>query len=420
MPFFYKCFAVLAALQFSDGFLSPLRKEYPFGKSSFLQNKFDPEEYAKSMSSAAIDQMKNLKPEDIDRMLGEMESMNPIQKSALKAMNMDPDVMKKTMEMMRDNPAMVANAQKVMESMSPDELLEQSRKAQEQLKNMSPQDVEAANSVIKNIPQEQMDAAVETIQAQQNSNDVIDATGVDEEMITGPGSSSDSDVIDAMFKVAEFMSEPQTDGVTFTGFYSLPVIQLLSGDREFDLSMSELKECWADGSLGATRVDRAGFERVWNEIQEFFEQDIMTESRKEAKKKTSAKKKNRGTPKATTSSAETIGDNLSETELKQVNERVKNLSESEVGSVLDMMESMDPAQEARLKAMGIDPKLMQQTASMLKDNPQMREQAQKMMQNMSPEDMLKASQQAQDQMSNMSEDEVQQTIDQLKNPPPNM
>jgi len=84
------------------------------------------------------------------------------------------------------------------------------------------------------------------------------------------------------------------------------------------------------------------------------------------------------------------------------------------------MEDMDPAQEARLKSMGVDPKLMQQTAAMLKDNPQMREQAQKMMQNMSPEDMLKASQQAQDQMSSMSADEVQNAIDQLKNPPPNM
>jgi len=420
MPIYYKCFAVLAGLQFCNGFLSPLRKEHSFGKSSFLQNKFDPEEYAKSMSSAAIDQMKNLKPEDIDRMLGEMENMNPIQKSALKAMNMDPDVMKKTMEMMRDNPAMVANAQKVMESMTPDELLEQSRKAQEQLKNMSPQDVEAANNVIKNIPQEQMDAAVDTIKAQQKNNDAIDVNDVGEDMITGPGSSSDSEVIDAMFKVAEFMSEPPTGGVTFTGFYSLPVIQLLSGDREFDLSMNELKECWADGSLGATRVDRAGFERVWNEVQEFFEQDIMTESRKEAKKKSSAKKKNRGTPNATDPAASTIGNNLSQTELEQVNERVKNLSTDEVGSVLDMMEDMDSAQEARLKAMGVDPKLMQQTATMLKENPQMREQAQKMMQNMSPEDMLKASQQAQEQMSNMSEDEVQQAIDQLKNPPTNM
>merc|ERR1712086_662034 len=166
-------------------------------------------------------------------------------------MNMDPDMMKKTMEMMRDNPSMVANAQKVMESMSPDELLEQSRKAQEQLKNMTPEDLEAANNVVKNIPEEQMDAAVQSIKAQQSASDAIDAmSDVEEEpMEIGPGSSSDSVVVDAMFRVAEFMSEPPTDGgVTFTGFFSLPVIQLLSGDRDFDLSMSELKDCWAEGS----------------------------------------------------------------------------------------------------------------------------------------------------------------------------
>merc|ERR1712071_326606 len=141
--------------------------------------------------------------------------------------------------------------------MSPDELLEQSRKAQEQLKDMTPDDLDKANNFMKTIPEEQMNAAVQNIKDQQSSADDEDVP-----LETGPGTSSDSEVVDAMFRVAELMSENPTDGgVTFTGFYSLPVIQLLSGDREFDLSMSELKECWADGSLGATRVDRVGFER---------------------------------------------------------------------------------------------------------------------------------------------------------------
>jgi len=84
--------------------------------------------------------------------------------------------------------------------------------------------------------------------------------------------------------------------------------------------------------------------------------------------------------------------------------------------VLEMMEKMDPAQEARLKAMGVDPALMQQTAQMLKDNPGMREQAKKMMENMSPEEMLAASQQAQKQMAGMSKEDVGKTLEQLKNP----
>lgn len=322
--------------------------------------------------------------------------MNPIQKNALKAMNMDPDMMKKTMEMMRDNPSMVAQAQKVMETMSPDELLEQSRMAQEQLSKMAPEDLESVNKAIK------------------NSNDAIDATVNDEgdkPMETGPGSSSDSKVIDAMFQVGCMMSDPPTTGVTLEGFYSLPVIQLLSGDREFDLSMRELKECWADGSLGAQRVDRVGFERVWKEVKEYFEDDIMQEARKEASKKISKKKRRGG------STTTTIGDNMSKKDLEEVNDVVKNLSSNEVGSVLDTMEEMDSAQEARLKSMGVDPNLMKQTATMLKDNPQLREQAKQMMQNMTPEDMLKASQQAQEQMSNMSEADVKKALDQLKNPP---
>ena len=425
MRFYFSGFALAIGLTATDAFLSPLRKEVSFGKSkTSLQNAFDPKEYSESMKAASIEQMKNLKPEDIDKMLEEMENMNPIQKQAMKAMNMDPDMMKKSMEMMRDNPAMIANAQKVMENMSPDELLESSRKAQDQLNNMSPEDLDRQNEFIKNIPESQVNAAVQTIQAQQTSASKED----DEEeieMITGPGSGSDSEVVDAMFKVAEFMSEPPTEGgVTFTGFYCLPVIQLLSGERDFDLSMSELKEAWADGSLGATRLDRDGFGRVWEEVQEFFEQDIMTEARNEAKKKTVAKKKNRGSVKSstvsTTSPVTKVGDNMSSEQLNAVNERVKNMSSSEVGSMLDAMKDIGPAEEARMKAMGIDPSMMKETAAMMKENPQMAEMAQKMMQNMSPEDLLKSSQQAQDQMANMSETERKAAFDAFKKSQNNM
>lgn len=408
---------------------------------------FDKDAYAKSMSQAAIEQMKNLKPEDIDKMIAEMDNMGGMQKAALKAMNMDvsqvvawcafstnmmpithhsvsihslqPDMMKKSLEMMKNNPAMIENAQKVMESMTPDEMMEQSRLAQEQMAKMSPEEMDRVNAAMKDIPQEQMAAAAEALKQQKAAGSgVIDATTDDEEeegekeMYTGPGSSSDSKVIDSMFQVAELMSDPPTDGgVTFAGFSSLPVIQLLSGDREFDLSKAELKECWADGSLGATRVDRSGFERVWKEVQEYFEDDIMGEARKEAKKQASPKKR-RGASK--TEATKSVGENLSPEELKAVNERMKNLSNNEVDSVLDMMEIMAPGQEDRLRSMGVDPSLMKETAKMLKDNPQMREQAKKMMENMSPEEMLKASQTAQEQMKGMSKGDVDRTLEELK------
>ena len=63
------------------------------------------------------------------------------------------------------------------------------------------------------------------------------------------------------------MSVPPDGKVTFQAFATLPPIAVLSGDRDQDLSRRELAECWSDGSLGATRVDRAGFERVWKEVQ---------------------------------------------------------------------------------------------------------------------------------------------------------
>jgi hypothetical protein len=326
-------------------------------------------------------------------------------------------MMKKTMLMMKDNPALIANAQKVMESMTPDELLEQSRKAQEELSKLSPQELDKMNLMTKNISETDLRVAADLLKKEKSSRNVVDVVTVgkveDEkkEIYTGPGSSSDTKVIDAMFKVAEYMSDPPTTGgVTFAGFAASPIIQLLSGDREFDLSRSELKECWANGSLGATRVDRSGFDRVWKEVQEYFEDDIMEEARKEAKLLASPKK--RGSNKTTTT--KTVGEDLQPVELKAVNERIKNLSKNEVDSVLDIMEKMDPAQEARLKAMGVDPSIMQQTARILKDNPQLREQAQKLMENMSPEEMLKTSQQAQEQIKEMSKADLEKTLEQLK------
>jgi hypothetical protein len=329
-------------------------------------------------------------------------------------------MMKKTMQMMKDNPAMIANAQRVMETMTPDEMLEQSRKAQEQLSKMSAEDLDMVNKAMKEIPEDQLKAAAEALREQQGktAGGVIDAQvekddadEAEKEIYTGPGSSSDSAVVDAMFKVAEFMSDdPTSGGVTFAGFSSLPVIQLLSGDREVDLAPAELKECWANGSLGASRVDRNGFERVWKEVQEYFEDDIMGEARKEASKRAGPKKRGGAKPEP----ARTIGENLSPDEVKAINERVKNLSNNEVDSVLEMMEKMDPSQEARLKQMGVDPAMMQRTAQMMKDNPQLREQAKKMMESMSPEEMLAASQQAQKQMANMSPEDINKTLEQLK------
>jgi hypothetical protein len=207
----------------------------------------------KNMAESAR-QMKDMKPEDMGKLIQEMEGMSTVQREQLKAMGMDPDLMKKSMEVMRDNPNLMVSAQKMMKNMTPEQMLEQSRLAQERMANTSPEQVELAAKAIESLSPDQLDAAAELLKGG-----------------FMPGSAADPTVIDSMFRTAEIMSQPPSGGVTFQAFATLPPISILSGDREEDLSNKELAECWADGSLGATRVDRAGFERVWNEVRELFE-----------------------------------------------------------------------------------------------------------------------------------------------------
>ena len=348
-------------------------------------------------------------------------------------MGMNPDMMKQTLSMMKDNPQMIESATKLMENMTPEQMMESSRMAQERMASMSKDEINQASQAMKNIDKDKLDEAVEIIaksQPQGGGSSVIDAELDDdgdddddvrperkEPIATGPGTSSDPKVIDMMYQMAEMMSDPYEEGagVTLGGFSSLPVVQLLSGDKEEDLSMAELKECWASGSLGATRVKRDGFERIWRELQDMFDDEIMNEARKEAKFKVKPQKKRRGGAKATSSSSSSdvtlnaiadpamaaqIGQNMSADQLKAVNEQVKNMSDSDVDGVLEAMEKMDPIQEARMRSMGVDPEKMKQAAKMMKSNPMMRKAAQSMMSNMSPEQMLQMSQQAQKDMQN--------------------
>jgi hypothetical protein len=260
-------------------------------------------------------------------------------------------MMKKTMKMMKENPQMISSAQKLMSNMTPEQLMEQSKLAQERMSGMSTEELETMNKAMTEIPAADLDKAVDVLSQQQGQPMATSS------IEGGAGSSSDPSVLDAMFRVGELLSDPPSGGCSFGGFAAVPVIQLLRGDREMDLAEKELKECWADGSLGATRVDRAGFERVWKEVQDYFEDDIMGEARKEARKMVSKKSSARTTalssPPTPASPTSTVGANLSSEELSAVNERVKNLSSDEMDSMLGMMETMDPVQEARMKAMGV-------------------------------------------------------------------
>jgi len=356
-------------------------------------------EEAVNQSSLAdsAEAMRNMKPEDIDRLLVQFDTMPATQREQLKDLGMDPDLMKKSMLMMKQNPAIMKSAQKMMENMTPEEIAKRSQQVQEQMSKMAPEQLDSTVKAMSNLNTDDISA----VEAQKSSG------------ISSKGSSNDPDVLDAMFRVAEFMSTPPSGGVTFKAFSTLPPIVALGGNSEEDLSPAELRECWADGSLGSPRVDREGFKRVWLEVQEYFEADFMGEARKTIVKKTASSATS--VTYTTGNNAAVVGATLKSEQLKSVNEEVKNMSDEQTKKMFEEMSNMTPEQEARVKAMGVNPEMLKKTTDVMKDNPLMRKAAQAMMKNMSPEQMLKMSQEAQKQMSKMSPEDYDRTLEQFKN-----
>ena len=60
---------------------------------------------------------------------------------------MDPDTMLMSMKMMKENPQMMASAQKLMANMTPEEMLAQSKAAQDKMASMSKAELEEAAEV---------------------------------------------------------------------------------------------------------------------------------------------------------------------------------------------------------------------------------------------------------------------------------
>jgi len=361
----------------------------------------------------SAERMKNMTPEDMSKLIAEMENMPAEQKAQLKAMGMDPDTMLVSMKMMKDNPQMMATAQKLMTNMTPEEMMEQSRMAQEKMSSMSKEELEQAAEMAKQqmekLSPDMVDEAIKAMKATSKAS--FDSKSIPEGV--KPGSSADPNVIDAMYRIGEFMSQPPTGKVTFQAFATLPPITCLSGEREQDLSKQELADCWAEGSLGATRVDRAGFERVWKEVQEYFEEDIMEEARITSHGKVKKTRAQAAEVAGVGSSQSQVGAGLTEDQMRVVNDQVKKMSDDDMQAMLDGMANIGPEEEARMRAMGADPAMMKKAAEMMKSNPMMRKAAQMMMKNMSPDQMVKASQQAQQQMQNMSKEELEKAMEQM-------
>merc|ERR1740124_1326180 len=189
----------------------------------------------------------------------------------------------------------------MMETMTPEEIMEKSRQSQavfEAAANPSIVDAQVIESVSKDDEE-------------------------DEE--TEPIPPPDTEVLDTLYRMAELMSTPPTGKVTLAGFSTVPPVALLVGnDDERDLSKKELNECWADGSLGSSRVDRAGFERVWIEVQEYFSLPVMDKARERTVESKSVSVEPRVTGASLPTGAQ-VAQNISPEQLAQV----KNMSDSD-------------------------------------------------------------------------------------------
>jgi hypothetical protein len=351
---------------------------------------------------ASAEAMKNVKPGDIDQMMSEMDRMPAVQLEALKKMGMDPSVMKSSLEMMKQNPEMMKNMGEMMEKMTPEELMEQSRKAQDQMK-----------AIRDSVPATPSSSAAPIVSdAEIVKEDEEEDNGENEDEDSEPIEPNEK-VLDTMFQVGEMMSEPPTGGVTFAGFCTIPPVAVLAaGTGEDDLTRKELSECWSKGSLGNTRVDKAGFKRVWMEVQENYYDDIMEEARERTLVRP---KRGKATDKTASVAASPAGPAVgTAVSPEQLSQQLKNIKDSDVSSMLERMGQMTPEEEARMKAMGVDPGMTKKLAEMMNSNPLARKAYTNMMKNTSPEQLMKSSQLAQEKLANMSEEEKKKMMDGLK------
>lgn len=367
--------------------------------------------------------MKNMSEQDIENMIREMDNMPAAQLAQMKAMGMDPAIMKQTMTMIKDNPSMRKSMAEMMGQMSPEEIMERSRQAQESIKNMNQMSTPPTTAAAATTNSNADEPAVETKVTEIEDEDEDDDDDDDEEEDDGDKVEVDPEVLDAMFRVGEIMSGDDTSssGVTFDGFKSLSPIAIMSStsygggsssDDDLDLTLTkgELTEAWNKGSLGATRVDRAGFERVWMLIQDEYYNDIVEEARERLLFKKKQKKRGYTSPKPTATTP-MVGADVPPEMLQQ---QLKNLKEDDFKNMLEQMKNISPEEEARMRAMGVDPAMMQKSAEMMSNNPLLRKAATMMMKNASPEDLMKQSQMAQEKMANMSEEDKKKFLDSMK------
>jgi hypothetical protein len=94
--------------------------------------------------SAVNEKVKKMSGEDMAAMLDDMGSMSPEQQARMKTMGVDPAMMMKTAEIMKNNPMMRKAAEAMMKNMTPEMMKKASEQAQQQMAGMSKEDFEKA------------------------------------------------------------------------------------------------------------------------------------------------------------------------------------------------------------------------------------------------------------------------------------
>jgi hypothetical protein len=143
--------------------------------------------------------------------------------------------------------------------------------------------------------------------------------------------------------------------------------------------------------------------------------DIMEEARERAlvrpkKTKRGVTKEKSTTPPMPASSAPVVGNGLSPDALGQA---MKNMKDEDVERMFEQMSNMSPEEEARMRAMGVDPGMMKKSAQMMKNNAFLRKGFTSMMKNAKPEDILRSSQMTQEKFATMSEEEKKKILENL-------
>lgn len=187
----------LITLRVSAGFapsIALLQRSSTMSPLSLSPDQMTPEQLKMS-----ADMFKNLNAEQIDMMLKQVENMGPAEREQYSKMGVNLEMLKMSMRALKNNPRVLELARKQMENMSPEQLAQASRMAQQQFESVSPAQFEQmAAEAAKNV----QDFPTSSAPAP-----VIDAVSPSE------ATARDPQLIESMFTTAQYCANPPSGGV---------------------------------------------------------------------------------------------------------------------------------------------------------------------------------------------------------------